>query len=95
MDAKPKIALNNHWFAPQDFTNSPNAGMMALTETAWGCLIYGFCSAGKFDIYLDESTKLDNERAYSDAVSLALGIYTIQVPHLDNCLRLICYCKKH
>ena len=93
---QPKIAFNNRWHSPKDFSEEPYLGAVCLAETGWGCLIYGYCSSGKFDIYMeDNETRITRRQAYYDAISLALGIHTIKSIHANPCNRLICNCKIH
>lgn len=92
--ATPRIAFNNRMWKAQDLSWNPYVASAALAETSWTSLAYGFAASGKFDIYAsDNTTTIELDRLYEEAVSLALGVFTINVPHTKECNRLICNCK--
>lgn len=92
--SNPRIAFNNRMWAAQDLSFNPYIASAALDETGWTALAYGIASSGHFDVYAaDNETIIPLDRLYADAVSLALGVFTISVPHVSTCNRLICNCK--
>ena len=90
----PRIAFNNRMWKVQDLSFNPYVAMQALNETARTSLAYGYASSGAFGVYAsDNKTTIDLDKLYEEAVSLSLGVFTIQVPHTKACNRLICNCK--
>lgn len=91
---EPRISFANRMWRPQPM--NAYVANMAMSETGWTSLVYGFSAAGYMDIYDDdEETKIELDKLYEDAVSLSLGVFTIDVPHMGPCGRLICNCKIH
>lgn len=91
---EPRIAFNNRMWSAQDLSEMPYIAQAAIDETGWTMLAYGIASMGHFDVYeKDNQTLVALDKLEDDAVSLALGIFTIDVPHLKPCNRFICNCK--
>lgn len=92
--AEPIIVFNRRLWHAQDLSHNPALAEHALDETAWSAYIYGIASTGGLPVYeSDNVTTIPLDKLYSDAVSLSLGIWTIKVPHVKPCNRLICNCK--
>lgn len=90
--AEAKIAFNNRMWKPQEM--NPYVAYNAMSETAWTSLAYGLAAKGYFFVWTsDEKSTIPVDTLYDDAVSLSLGVLTIQLPHINTCSRLICNCK--
>lgn len=92
---KPRIAFDNRFWSPQDLSWNPYVALATMMETSWCSLAYGFGAAGTLKVYeTDSKTLIPVDKLYEDAVSLSLGVFTIDVPHDSKlCNRLICNCK--
>lgn len=91
---EPRISFDNRMWKAQDLSHNPHVAAHAMMETSWGALAYGMASRGAFGVYMkDNETLVPLDRLREDAISLALGIFTIDVPHDKACTRLICNCK--
>lgn len=94
-DRQAKIAYKRSMYWPQEFQN-PFTAEKVMAETALTGLCYGYGASRKLLVYDDEAEFTINPRQlYEDAISLAMGIHEIKLPHLDTCNRLICNCKIH
>lgn len=91
---EPRISFDNRMWKAQDLSRNPHVAQHAMMETSWCSLAYGFASRGAFGVYMkDNETLVPLDRLREDAISLALGVFTIEVPHEEPCKRLICNCK--
>lgn len=92
--ADPIIVFNRKLWHAQDLSWNPHVADHALDETAWSAYIYGIASGGGLPVYeQDNTTTIPLDKLYADAVSLSLGVFTIDAPHIAPCNRLICNCK--
>lgn len=92
---EPRIAFQQRMFKPQKIFD-PHLANIILDNTAFTALAYGFGAVGKLAIYKSDNARMvDIDELYTDAVNLALGVYTIFIPHTDTCKKLICNCKIH
>lgn len=92
-----RCAYSNHWIRPSDVPDDERIRQIVMLETSWGCLIYGYCAAGRFDIHNgpsdDELDKpITSEVALRDGISLSMGLLELQPKH-ERCSLLICPCK--
>ncbi len=93
---EPRISFNNRMWKAQDLSENPHVAQHAMMETTWSALAYGIASTGGMEVYMqDNETLVPLDKLREDAISLALGVFTIDVPHDDEepCKRLICNCK--
>lgn len=92
--AEPRISFDNRMWKVQDLSRNPHIAEHALMETSWCAIAYGMASTGAFGVYeKDNETLVALDKLREDAISLALGIFTIDVPHDKPCTRLVCNCK--
>lgn len=95
-DYKPKISMEGRWMEPQDFSEYQHAAVHAMLDTGFGCVAYGYGTYNDLKIYIDSKRTIPPYQAYKDGVSLALGIFTINLEHdKQDCTFLICNCKIH
>lgn len=90
---EPRIAFDNKMWKAQDLSWNPHIAHHALVETTFASMMYHLACEGKIPIEPSDNINIDKLR--EDAISLSLGILTIEVPHEASCNRLICNCKFH